>query len=188
MEVGADAEAAEECCLLACLHGSNSLFAYRTQDLQTRGGSILINLAHSPFIWRHFLSQGSLFSNDSYLVSSGHKSTQHREPVSLAYVCHLDLMIAMEIGLCGEALGSGLAYYRLSSELSPDLALYHDLLTTICPACTHFCYHPRVPLYCHHSTHLPRACLRSPLCGVLVRRGRTALLVPALAASSRRPS
>lgn len=61
-------------------------------------------LAYSPFVGRHFLSQGSLFSNDSYLVSSGHKAIQHREPVSLAHVCHLDLMIAVEIGLCGRPL------------------------------------------------------------------------------------
>lgn len=59
--------------------------------------------------------------------------------------------------------------------------LYHDLLTTASPAYTHFCYQPRVPLYCHHNITLMEGlpALAPVRCA---GGGQKALLVPALAA------
>ena len=73
LEAGADAVAMEEHYLLAC--SACFLIEPRTNSPgmippQPNPKKMLYSLAYSPVIWRHFLTWGSLLSDDSKHVST----------------------------------------------------------------------------------------------------------------------
>jgi hypothetical protein len=83
LEVGADVEAMDGCCLLTAPHGLSSLLSYRTQNHRstpltmdwTRLHQLLIKnmsyrLAYSTVLGRHFLSWGFHLSNGSSLCQA----------------------------------------------------------------------------------------------------------------------